>query len=113
MKASCWVLETVEMRSPRPSAGEQVEDARQRAERGQLPVERHAEPEQRDGRDQRQVEETDERERDRLAGDQLAGVSGLTMSCSRVPISRSRTTASAVRSRQMSSMIAPTTAGTL
>ena len=42
-----------------------------------------------------------------------AGESGLTMSCSSVPISRSRTTASEVRSRLMMSMIAPITAGTL
>jgi hypothetical protein len=40
-------------------------------------------------------------------------VSGLTMSCSRVPISRSRTTASEVSSRQTSRMMAPITAGTL
>ena len=40
-------------------------------------------------------------------------VSGLTLSCSSVPISRSRTMASEVSSRQTSMMRVPTTPGTL
>ncbi len=41
------------------------------------------------------------------------GRSGLTISCSSVPISRSRTTASEVSSSVMSSTMVPMTAGTL
>ena len=41
------------------------------------------------------------------------GVSGLTISCSSVPISRSRTTARAVRMRLTSITSVPITAGTL
>ncbi len=41
------------------------------------------------------------------------GVSGVTLSCSSVPTSRSRTTVSAVSTRLMSIRISPITAGTL
>ena len=68
--ASCWVFEIVEISRPMPSAQATKRSDAPSSSSGAA-AERHVEPEQGHAGDQDEVDERDERERNRLAEDQL------------------------------------------